>query len=148
MPIFIYIKQMLNVANKKSQTPWPEPASELYRQSESSFSAKLVPTFAGRGCHVVSVKNPYGHILRFLDRNRCYFFQLATQLYSRGWVDPVPDTLLLSKCGNAGNRTRTPESVAKNSDHSCTAWVRFQDSSKTFSVLYKVKNWSPIYSIV
>jgi hypothetical protein len=28
--------------------------------------------FADRGCHVVSVKNPYGRILGFLDRSR-YF---------------------------------------------------------------------------
>jgi hypothetical protein len=30
-------------------TPWPESASELYRQSERRLSAKLVPTFADRG---------------------------------------------------------------------------------------------------
>jgi hypothetical protein len=28
----------------------------------------LVPTFAERGCNVVSVTNPYGCILSFLDR--------------------------------------------------------------------------------
>jgi len=27
-------------------------------------------------------------------------------LTSRGWVDPVPDPLLLRKSGSAGNRTR------------------------------------------
>jgi hypothetical protein len=32
-------------------------------------------------------------------------------------VDPVPDPLLLRKCGSAGNRTRTSGSVASNSDH-------------------------------
>jgi hypothetical protein len=26
-------------------------------------------------------------------------------MYSRGWVDLVPDPILLSKCGSAGNRT-------------------------------------------
>jgi hypothetical protein len=39
------------------------------------------------------------------------------QLYSRGWVDPVPDPLLLRKSGSAGNRTRATGSVARNSDH-------------------------------
>jgi hypothetical protein len=34
------------------------------------------------------------------------FFQVAPQLYSRGWVDPVPDPLLLRKSGSAGNLTR------------------------------------------
>jgi hypothetical protein len=47
------------------------------------LSAKLVPTFAHRGCHVVSVTDPYGRILEFLDRSRYYFFQVAPQLYSR-----------------------------------------------------------------
>jgi hypothetical protein len=32
------------------------------------LSAKLVPTFAAGGCHVVSVTDPYGCILNFLDR--------------------------------------------------------------------------------
>jgi hypothetical protein len=41
--------------------------SELYRPSELRLSAKLVATFAGRGCHVVSVTDPYGRILGFLD---------------------------------------------------------------------------------
>jgi hypothetical protein len=53
---------------------------------------------------VVSVANPYGRILGFLDRSRYFFYQVAPQLYSRGRVDPVPDALLFS--GSAGNRTR------------------------------------------
>jgi CBS-domain-containing membrane protein len=40
-----------------------------YLPSDSRLSAKLVPTFADRGCHVVSVTDPYGRILGFLDRN-------------------------------------------------------------------------------
>jgi hypothetical protein len=71
-----------------------------------------VPTFADRGCHVVRVTDPYGRNLGFLDRSRCYFFQVAPHLYPRGRMDPVPDPLLLIKCGSAGNRTRTSGSVA------------------------------------
>jgi hypothetical protein len=52
----------------KKQTPWPESASELYRPSDCRLSAKLVPTFAGRGSHVMSMTDPYGRILDFLDR--------------------------------------------------------------------------------
>jgi hypothetical protein len=52
------------------KTPWPEYASELYPQSNHRLSAKLVPTFADRECHVVSVEVPYGRILGFLDRSR------------------------------------------------------------------------------
>jgi hypothetical protein len=36
------------------QTPWPESASELYRQSDILLSAQLVPSYADRRCHVVN----------------------------------------------------------------------------------------------
>jgi hypothetical protein len=48
-------------------------------------------SFADRECRVVSATDPHGRILGFLDRSRYYFFQVAPQLYSRGWLDPVPD---------------------------------------------------------
>jgi hypothetical protein len=50
------------------------------------LSAKLVPNFVDRECHMVSATEPYGRILDFLDRSRYSFFQVATQLYSRGWT--------------------------------------------------------------
>jgi hypothetical protein len=34
---------------KNKETPWSEPASELYRPSDSGLWANLVPTFADRG---------------------------------------------------------------------------------------------------
>jgi hypothetical protein len=46
-----------------------------------------------------------------------FFFQIAPQLYSWGWVGLVPDPLLLRKSGSAGNRTRTLGSVVRNSDY-------------------------------
>jgi hypothetical protein len=65
---------------------WPEPANKLCRPSNRHLSAKLVPTFEDRGCHMVSVTVPYSRILGFLDRSRYIFFQVAPQLYSQGWV--------------------------------------------------------------
>jgi hypothetical protein len=53
-------------------TPWSETASELYRPSDRRLWGKWVPTFADTGCHVVSVTDPSGRILGFLDRSR-YF---------------------------------------------------------------------------
>jgi hypothetical protein len=50
------------------KSPCPESASELYRSSDRILSEKLVPTFADRGCHVVSVTDLYCRILGFLDR--------------------------------------------------------------------------------
>jgi hypothetical protein len=90
---------------------------ELYQtMSDRRLSAKLVPTFADRGCHVVSVTDPYKRIIGFLDRSHYFFFQVAPQLYSRGWVDPVQDPLLLRKSGSVWNWTRTSGSVARNCD--------------------------------
>jgi hypothetical protein len=54
------------------KNPWSESASELYRPSDRRLSAKWLPTFADKGCHVVSVTDPYGRIVDFLDRSR-YF---------------------------------------------------------------------------
>jgi hypothetical protein len=62
----------------------PESVSEQYRPSDLLLSAKLVPMFVDRGCHVVSVTDPYGRILCFLDRSHYFFFQVAPQLYSGG----------------------------------------------------------------
>jgi hypothetical protein len=45
------------------------------------LSAKLVPNFADRRCHVVSVTDPLQPYSRFLDE-----LLLFLQLYSRGWV--------------------------------------------------------------
>jgi CBS-domain-containing membrane protein len=50
------------------QTPWSESASQLYQPRYRRLSMKLVPTFADRECHVISVMDPYGRILGFLDR--------------------------------------------------------------------------------
>jgi hypothetical protein len=79
----------------------------IYRPS---LSAKLVPTFADRGCHVVSVMNSYDHIRGFLDQSRYFFFQVVPRLYSWGWVDSVPDPLL-RKSGSTGNWARASGSL-------------------------------------
>jgi hypothetical protein len=59
---------------------------------DSRLSAKLVPTFADRGCRMVSAGDAHGRILDYLDWSRYCFFQLSPQLYSQGWVDPRPTT--------------------------------------------------------
>jgi hypothetical protein len=53
-------------------------------------------------CRVVSATDFYGRDLGFLDRRLYFFFQVAHQLYSRGWLYPVPDPLLFRK----SDRTR------------------------------------------
>jgi hypothetical protein len=69
--IFVFFHENTVQAITK-KTPWSESASELYRPSDRRSSAKWLPTFADKGCHVVSVTDPYGRILGFLDKSR-YF---------------------------------------------------------------------------
>jgi hypothetical protein len=77
----------------------------------------LVPTFADKGYRVVSATDSHGRILGFLNW-RCYFiFQADPQLFSWGWMNPVPDPPLLRKFGSHGNRTRASRSAARNSEH-------------------------------
>jgi hypothetical protein len=66
------VKTPTKLTTTKKQTPWSESASELYRPSDRRLSAKRLPTFADKGCNVVSVTDPFGRILGFLDRSR-YF---------------------------------------------------------------------------
>jgi hypothetical protein len=56
-----------------------------------AWSAQRIPTAVNLG---------------FLDRSHYFFIQVAPQSSSRGWVDPVPEPLLLRKSGRAANRTR------------------------------------------
>jgi hypothetical protein len=70
VPTYLQLNEYILIYSFESykKTPWPESLSELYRSRGRRLSAKLVPTFADRGCHVISAMNPYGHILAFLDR--------------------------------------------------------------------------------
>jgi hypothetical protein len=98
--------------------------NELNSYVEVPLYTDWVTVACLRGCRLVNVTDPYSHILRFLDRSRYFFFQAAPQLYSRGWADPVPEPLLLRKCGSTGNRTWTSGFVARNSDHYTTVVAR------------------------
>jgi hypothetical protein len=94
-----YFKQ--KTKKRKKKTPRSEYENE-YRLSDRSLSAKLVPTFADKGCHMVSVMDPYGRILIFLDRSTYLFFQVAPQL---------KDRLCELVVGDADYRSRGPGSI-------------------------------------
>jgi hypothetical protein len=80
------------------------------------MSAKLVPTFADRGCHVVSVTDPYGRILGFI-----LFLPSSSSIVRTRLSGPRSRPKLLRKSGSAGNRISG--SVARNSDHYSTEAV-------------------------
>jgi hypothetical protein len=100
---------MALVSERTILTEWPPPVGK----DSADFSWYR----GGGGCRVVSAADPQGRNLDFIDCSRYSFFKIAPQLYSRGWVDPVPEPLFLRKSGTAGNRTRTCGSVARNSDN-------------------------------
>jgi hypothetical protein len=60
------------------KTPWSESVSELYRSSDHRLSAKWLPTFADRGCHVVSVTSLRLYS-RFSRQEPLLFYQVAPQ---------------------------------------------------------------------
>jgi hypothetical protein len=68
-----------------------EVSANVLRVEGVQWSAQRIPTAVN---------------ISFLDQSRYFFIQIAPQLSSRGWVDPVPDLLLFRKSGRAGNRTR------------------------------------------
>jgi hypothetical protein len=53
------------------QLLWKREKKPAWSESaiDHRLSAKLVPNFADRGSHMVSVKDPYSCILGFLDRS-------------------------------------------------------------------------------
>jgi hypothetical protein len=74
LTILFSVNLLYNLFSRKKPL-WPESMSELYQPSDRRLSEKLVPTFADRGCHVVSVTDPYGRILGFLDRHPNFSFK-------------------------------------------------------------------------
>jgi hypothetical protein len=103
----VFIKKNLRgLSPRGNYTDW---ATAACRRSDCQLLRIEVP----RGQRDRSLR-PYS---RFSRPEPLLFSLVAPQLYSRGWVDPVPDGLLLRESGSAGNWTRASGSVAKNSDH-------------------------------
>jgi hypothetical protein len=66
------VKQISFLKTKPNSVAW---ARDRTRPNVRRFSAKLVPSFVGRGCHVVCVTDPYGLVLGFWSH--CFFLQAA-----------------------------------------------------------------------
>jgi hypothetical protein len=95
--VYIYIKQKIPFLLVRKRTiPTERPMRP----------AKLMPTFFAGRCCVTSTADPNPVNSVFLDRTRYISIQVAPQLSTRGWVDPVPDPLFLRKSGSARNQTR------------------------------------------
>jgi hypothetical protein len=85
-----------------------------HTDSDCHLSAKLVPTFADRGCHGVRVTDRYCRILGFIDRSSYFFFLNCTH-EAITYINSVPTS----------QETIHLCSVARNSDHKTTEAVYF-----------------------
>jgi hypothetical protein len=56
--------------------------------SDRRLSAKLVPTFADRGCHVVSATDPHGRYLGFLDPEPLLLHSSSSSVVSTRLSEP------------------------------------------------------------
>jgi hypothetical protein len=93
----LLVKKLNSVALVRKRTiPTEQP-------HVGEVSAKFSGYRLSRGQHNGS---PRPLISIFYTRSRYLSLQVAPQLYSRGYVNPVPDPILLRKFGSAGNRTR------------------------------------------
>jgi hypothetical protein len=146
LPIISFMEQINGKnAKKKNTMVWvrerttPTERPPLVGEVIANFCGLRVP----RGQRNGSLW-PYS---RFSRQETLLFYRVAPQLYSRGWVDPVPNPLLFSffffsfrKSGSAGNRTRASGSVAKNSDHYTTEAVGKNAKSNKCLLLIKKHN--------
>jgi hypothetical protein len=97
----------------------------------------------------------------FYTRSRYFSIQVVPQLYWRGWVDPVPDLLLLRKSGSTGNRTwvlwiwsqefwpqrRSQWRIRKIKQRLCPSWVQTKLKLDSFFIILiycsiKTRLWS------
>jgi hypothetical protein len=70
------------------KTPWPEPASELYRPSDRRLSAKLVPTFAERWVSRSQDKDRGSMSLAFRDLSLIRNFGI--QSLATSYLEAIP----------------------------------------------------------
>jgi hypothetical protein len=93
-------------------------AHEKYAHKKKVLYKQLCAKTKFRGLsHVVTVTDPYGRILGFLDRSPLHFLSSRSSIVLTTLSGPRSRPLFLRKSGNGVKRTRASESVAKNSDH-------------------------------
>jgi hypothetical protein len=83
------------------------PQANYTDWATATCQRNLVPTFVDRGVsRGERGESPTVANISFLDRSRYFSFKYLFIYPHKGWVDPIPDTLLLRKSISAGNRTR------------------------------------------
>jgi hypothetical protein len=100
-------KQASQQANKQTENIKALSPQAKYIDWGSLWSEKLLQIFTGMGFAACSAhRTPTTVNLEFPNRSRKVFLQIAPQLSSKVWMDPVQDLLLLRKHCRAWKRTR------------------------------------------
>jgi hypothetical protein len=79
--------------------------------------------------------------LSYPDRSRHFFFQEASDTSSWGWVDPIPEPLLLRKSGSTGIEPETYGSAAKNSEFVCAVCTMEPPGNWMGNMPFAFSNW-------
>jgi hypothetical protein len=103
------------IATKQTkQTAWPESASELVPTERLPLLANLVPTFSDRGCHLVSVTDPYCRILGFLNRSRQFFLSSSS-------------SVVLTRLSGPRSRPTTSQKIWQRRESNPDLWICSQE---------------------
>jgi hypothetical protein len=113
-PQFMFLNVNFNAINSVALSPQVNYTDRAI----ATCRLNLVPTFVDRGVSRGQRGGSRALVnISFLHRSRYFSLKLLLIYPHKGWVDHVPDPLLLRKSGSAVNRTRVLGSVARNSDH-------------------------------
>jgi hypothetical protein len=92
------VKQKTKFVAISSQANYIDHAAAIVGEATANFSDREVSRDQRNGS-----PRP---LISVFQTGACVIIQVAPQLSSRGWVDPVSDSLLLRKSGSARNGTR------------------------------------------
>jgi hypothetical protein len=103
----IFLSRWGNMLQTKINSVALSPQANFTDWATATCRRNLVPNFVDREVsRGQRGGSPTVVNLSFLDRSRYFSFKQLLIYPHKGWVDPVPDTLLLRKSGSTRNRTR------------------------------------------
>jgi hypothetical protein len=103
-----YRTKSRGVKSLNKQTPWPLVRKRNLPTKRPPLVGEIYCQHLRREwCCVVSAADPLRSLISVFFRPELLpSFQVAPHLFSGGWLDPVPDSLLRRKFGSSWNRTQ------------------------------------------
>jgi hypothetical protein len=109
------INGSVTITNKNNKLHGLSPRANYTDRATAASRRSDCQLLRIKGCHVVSVTDPYGRILGFLDSSRYFSIKYLPVVLTR--LSGPRSRPINFFSGNGGNRTRAFGSVAKNADH-------------------------------